>query len=695
MLGPRPRITVLTGILGLLLSGVLAVPSAAAAAPPAASAPSTPFAAFAAAQGAAIATPVQHAYVMRVHDTSGTDSYPDTQQQVLDRVDTVLARWVTESDHLISSFTRAGSVQTVDADCTDPDAVHTVAWNASGTLFPGVDFGASSGNHLVAVGPQGCGGGIGYVGTDVRGLSSGGKVYVDDSPGKGTQSLLHELGHNFSLEHAHATVCAKGGACAVAEYGDDYAIMGTTIVHTPAYVPAALNSFERTHLHIAQGCEIPSLTLAAGRRTVSTTYDLFGRGTGSGTRGLRITAPDGAVYYLDWRNHTGRDAAAYYGTSLSAAQYNTYNDGVTVDKVGTDGDSVTLATHPKTDPSTGNVFAYEAGQTYTDPTDAGINVHVDATGAGTAADSTAQVTVTLSDPTGSDTALPVQQGAATITGTPTPGATLTAQTTGWTSGSCYRYQWSDDGVAIPGARSATYVVPSDVSAQGHRLAVTVTGQQSGYQPRTSTSPAVVVGSTSAAPPASPLSAPSAPRSVRAGAGKASVGLQWATPASTGSGIAGGYQVLRSTDRAHWAVRATTRALHWSDTGLAGGRRYYYELRALNSAGASGVSAVVTAVPFSAPSKPRAPHARAGTEKVRVTWTRPASSHGAAVTRYVVEYATCRVGSRGCHPHTRTVSGRSVTITPLHGGRRYYFVVLAVNRAGRGAASTQLTVTPRR
>lgn len=66
----------------------------------------------------------------------------------------------------------------------------------------------------------------------------------------------------------------------------------------------------------------------------------------------------------------------------------------------------------------------------------------------------------------------------------TPGA-------GWDLGVTYSYQWLKDGKKISGARSATYLIPSN--AVGHRISVTVTASKSGYDSASDTTSRALVG----------------------------------------------------------------------------------------------------------------------------------------------------------------------------------------------------------
>ena len=85
-------------------------------------------------------------------------------------------------------------------------------------------------------------------------------------------------------------------------------------------------------------------------------------------------------------------------------------------------------------------------------------------------------TVTAANPVtaGDLTSTPVP----TIGGTAQVGKTLTATAGAWDGGTELSYQWLRDGVAIPGATSATYAaLPAD---SGHTLVVVVSGSKFGY-----------------------------------------------------------------------------------------------------------------------------------------------------------------------------------------------------------------------
>jgi fibronectin-binding autotransporter adhesin len=106
-----------------------------------------------------------------------------------------------------------------------------------------------------------------------------------------------------------------------------------------------------------------------------------------------------------------------------------------------------------------------------------------------------------SDPTAVVKPLPPSNSAApAISGTPAPGQALTCQNGSWSNNPAgFAYQWSRDGVSIPGATSQTYTVqPGD---EGHALTCTVTASNAGGASSPASSAALNVPA--APPPAKP------------------------------------------------------------------------------------------------------------------------------------------------------------------------------------------------
>ena len=226
-----------------------------------------------------------------------------------------------------------------------------------------------------------------------------------------------------------------------------------------------------------------------------------------------------------------------------------------------------------------------------------------------------------------------------------------------------------------GAVGFTFRLPAGLAAGQHY--VVLTGQTSG---NTVAIPLIV------------YVAPSAPRSLTARAGLHAVGLTWASPASTGGAPITAYRVQRSTNGRSYATVHTVTGHSYRDTSVAGGHRYYYRVQAVNKAGTSVTGNVAQAVPYTAASAPRSVRAKPGRGRLTVTWAAPADTHGAPVTSYLVQYAACPIGARGCVVHEVNVRARSKALG-LSSAHTWYVRIIAVNRAGRGAPSAQVHGRP--
>jgi hypothetical protein len=140
----------------------------------------------------------------------------------------------------------------------------------------------------------------------------------------------------------------------------------------------------------------------------------------------------------------------------------------------------------------GTAIPGATGTTYAvTPADVGAALTAKATGTKTGytpgSATTTPVTGALGD-------APAPTSAPTVLGTPKIGETLTANPGAWgTPEPAFAYQWRRDGVAIPGATSATYTVLAADAA--HTLSFAVTATREGYAPGSATSEGVAVTKT--------------------------------------------------------------------------------------------------------------------------------------------------------------------------------------------------------
>ena len=190
----------------------------------------------------------------------------------------------------------------------------------------------------------------------------------------------------------------------------------------------------------------------------------------------------------------------------------------------------------------------------------------------------------------------------------------------------------------------------------------------------------------------PTVPPSIPRNVQAKRGNMAINLSWDEPASSG-----GLEVMRYHLR--WqpaggsisgvAVPAQAVKYTYTISGLTSGEEYTIWVSAQNTLG-TGPSAQVSATPATMPTTPRNVVATPRNMEIGLTWNKPASDGGSALTTYKVSW---NPSSRGGVSET-TVSATMTkhTITGLTNGEEYTIWVLAENVINMGP-SAQVSATP--
>ena len=144
-----------------------------------------------------------------------------------------------------------------------------------------------------------------------------------------------------------------------------------------------------------------------------------------------------------------------------------------------------------------------------------------------------------------------------------------------------------------------------------------------------------------------------------------------------------YRIYRSTSRGSgYSLLGTTTATSYTNTGAKAGTTYYYRVKAVNDAGLSPYSNIVSGQSKAVTPKPSAPVVKIGhsaaSGKPMLTWNAVSSA-----TSYKVYRATSQ---KGTYSLLGTVTATSYTNTGAKAGVTYYYKVKAVNSAGESAYS---------
>jgi fibronectin type 3 domain-containing protein len=197
------------------------------------------------------------------------------------------------------------------------------------------------------------------------------------------------------------------------------------------------------------------------------------------------------------------------------------------------------------------------------------------------------------------------------------------------------------------------------------------------------------------PPAA--AAPSAPISLTAFASVGQVQVNWSAPSSVGTGITE-YRIYRGTTAGGEGTTPISTVLAsiltFTDTNVVSGTPYYYTVKAVNAAGVGPASNEASATAATVPGVPSAPLGLTpvvGSNYVLLNWTAPITV-GSGITNYKL-YRGTTAGGEDAAP-IATVAGTVLTYndTTITSGTPYYYVVKAVNAAGTGDPSNEVSAT---
>jgi len=198
--------------------------------------------------------------------------------------------------------------------------------------------------------------------------------------------------------------------------------------------------------------------------------------------------------------------------------------------------------------------------------------------------------------------------------------------------------------------------------------------------------------------------PGAPTSLVATPGNAQASIAFTAPALDGGATITNYEYSTNngtTWKAFSPADATTpvviTTVSNAATALVNGTTYQVKLRAVNSAGAGTVSSAVSVTPRTIAGAPTSLVATPGIAQVSMAFTAPASNGGAEITNY--EYSTTGGTTwKALSPADATspvvITIRSDAETALVNGTAYNVKLRAVNAAGSGTISANVSVTPR-
>ena len=192
--------------------------------------------------------------------------------------------------------------------------------------------------------------------------------------------------------------------------------------------------------------------------------------------------------------------------------------------------------------------------------------------------------------------------------------------------------------------------------------------------------------------ATPETVPSTPQNVVAKSMNMAISLTWDEPKLDGGSELTAYKLSWGLSLGGGASSATVSATMTKHTitGLTNGEEYTIKLLAENEVG-EGPSTELSATPMATvPSTPQNVVAKPRDKAIGLTWEKPASDGGSALTTYKLSWGLSLGG--GVSETTVSATMTKHTITGLTNGEEYTIKLLAENEVGEGP-STELSATP--
>jgi fibronectin type 3 domain-containing protein/C1A family cysteine protease len=186
-------------------------------------------------------------------------------------------------------------------------------------------------------------------------------------------------------------------------------------------------------------------------------------------------------------------------------------------------------------------------------------------------------------------------------------------------------------------------------------------------------------------------APEAPTSLTAGTSPGHVSLTWAAPLSNGGSTITSYKVFRGAlaDASKQVQIGIATTPSFDDTRTTVGQTYYYSVKAVNTAGDSVASNVISVLVKGLPGAPNALTTQNFNRSIVLTWSVPTSNGYSPITGYKVY----RSEASGTETFLTTTNGTNFTDTGLVNGNAYYYRISAVNAMGEGALGDEVYDSP--
>lgn len=150
-----------------------------------------------------------------------------------------------------------------------------------------------------------------------------------------------------------------------------------------------------------------------------------------------------------------------------------------------------------------------------------------------------------------------------------------------------------------------------------------------------------------------------------------------------------YNIYRSTNLSTFDLITSTINVNYSDSTIEVGKRYFYEISALNEFGESDGTSIKSAIIGTTPSPPKLQFVLHSDNRVDLWWDVPATDDGFTIVNYTV-YRSLLSGSG--YSLIGSTNDLSFTDTGLAHDKIYYYIVRSVNVFGESFDSNEIMVT---